>query len=564
SKDFIGSADIDYKFHFLPDLKAHLSVGMEASSGKQDLYIEPTAASDLGYGRTGWIKEDKTNSSLNSYLQYTKQISKHNFDLMAGYEWQHFYRSGSSEYQGLTKNVYNTALKDSVGFNYVASAWKTESYLVSFFGRFNYSYGNKYLATFTLRNDGTSRFSPSNRWGLFPAGALAWKINEEEFLKGKDIFTDLKVRLGYGITGQQNLGLGDYPYIPVYQNNVNGAYYVFDSTYVNTSRPDAYNSKLKWEQTTTYNAGLDFGILNSRITGSVDYYFRETKDLLNVVDVPAGSNFKNRVVSNIGSLQNKGVEFSISVKPISNKNCTWEIGYNVTYNENKITALTLGAKADQPIATGGISSGVGSNIQAYAIGYPTNSFYVYHQAYDSITGKPLEGTFIGKDGKITTKPGTADLYYYKKPAADITMGLSSKFIYKNFDFSFSLRGSIGNYVYNDVAAGRSNLGTGSLFYSNYFSNRPVSALYTDFKDQKTFLSDYYVENASFIRCDNITVGYSFKKLSENISSGRIFATIQNPFVITKYSGLDPELFSGIDNNIYPRPIVTLVGLSLTF
>jgi iron complex outermembrane receptor protein len=564
AKEMIASADIDYKFHFLPELRAHLNLGIDDSKGRKDLYIVKEAASDEGFGRMGYENMTKTNKSLNFYMQFAKEISKHKFDVMGGYEWQHFARSGDSKYQGLTKNVYNKALNDSVGFNYYENVWKTESFLVSFFGRLNYSYGNKYLATVTLREDGTSRFSPENRWGLFPAAAFAWKINEEEFMKDLDVFSDLKLRLGYGITGQQNINQGDYPYIPVYQLNQEGAFYPTDSTYHTTYRPNAYNSKLKWEQTATSNVGLDFGVLKGRITGSLDYYMRKTTDLINVVDVPAGSNFSNRVISNIGSLQNQGVEFSINVKAISTKDLIWEIGYNATYNQNKITKLISGTGENYKVATGGISSGVGSNIQAHAVGHPASSFFVYHQVYDSITGKPIEGTFLDKNGKVTTSPVEDDKYYFKKPTADVTMGLSSKLIYKNFDLGISLRASLGNYVYNDVAASRSNMGAGIVFYSGYFSNRPVSALYTDFKEQKTFFSDYYVQDASFLRCDNITLGYSFKNLYDVISSGRFYITAQNPFFITKYKGLDPELSSGIDNNIYPRPMITVIGLSLNF
>jgi len=563
AKEMIASADIDYKFHFLPELRAHLNLGIDDSKGRKDLYIVKEAASDEGFGRMGYENMTKTNKSLNFYMQYAKEISKHKFDVMGGYEWQHFARGGDSKYQGLTKNVYNKALNDSVGFNYYENVWKTESFLVSFFGRLNYSYGNKYLATVTLREDGTSRFSAENRWGLFPAAAFAWKINEEEFMKDLDVFSDLKLRLGYGITGQQNINQGDYPYIPVYQLNQEGAFYPTDSTYHTTYRPNAYNSKLKWEQTATSNIGLDMGILKGRITGSLDYYMRKTTDLINVVDVPAGSNFSNRVISNIGSLQNQGVEFSINVKAISTKDLIWEIGYNATYNQNKITKLISGTGENYKVATGGISSGVGSNIQAHAVGHPASSFYVYHQVYDSV-GKPIEGTFLDKNGNVTTSPVEDDKYYFKKPTADVTMGLSSKLIYKNFDLGISLRASLGNYVYNDVAASRSNMGAGIIFYSGYFSNRPVSALYTDFKGPNNFFSDYYVQDASFLRCDNITLGYSFKNLYDVISSGRFYITAQNPFFITKYKGLDPELSSGIDNNIYPRPMITVIGLSLNF
>ena len=588
SRDFIGSAEFDYKFHFLPELRAHLNLGMESAYGIQRLYVDSAAASDIHHGRTGYEQISKTNLSLNYYMQYSKEIEKHKFDIMGGYEWQKFHHETDSEYEGLETNVTDTKTGHVGGFNYLPKTFKTENLLVSFFGRVNYSFDNKYLLTGTLRDDGSSRFTAENRWGLFPAGAFAWKINEEEFLKDKEIFSDLKLRLGYGVTGQQNLGTGDYPYLSVYQVNIAGAYYPFDSTYIATNRPNAYNPILKWEQTSTWNAGLDMGILNGRITGSLDYYFRETTNLLNEVDIPSLSNFSNKMISNVGSLQNQGVEFSINAKAISTKNCTWEIGYNITYNQNKITKLISGDKANYIVPTGGISAGTGNNVQAHSVGHPASSYYVYEQIYDA-NGKPVVGKpeemFVNRyvdydlnsDGtpkldangnKIPTATQVIndnDRYFYHSPAADITMGFASKLIYKDFDFGFTLRASLGNYVYNDVAARSANVSDVGVFSSGFFSNKPTSALETNFKGNTNwYFSDYYVQNASFVRCDNITLGYSFKSIFKGISGGRIYATVQNPIVITKYKGLDPEISGGIDNKIYPRPMISLVGLSLNF
>lgn len=596
AKDFIGSAEFDYKVHFLPELRLHLNLGMESSYGIQNLLIDSLSGSDHHHGRIGFEEIAKTNQSLNYYMQYAKEVDKHKFDVMVGYEWQKFHRETNNEYEGLEDNIttylnpIDTTLKHIGGYNYTAIEKKTENLLVSFFGRVNYSYDNKYLATITLREDGSSRFSPENRWSLFPAVALAWKINEEDIMKDNNTFSDLKLRLGYGVTGQQNLGtIGDYAYLPVYAINKEGAFYPLGNNgeYITTYRPNVYNTKLKWEQTTTWNGGIDFGILNSRITGSLDYYFRETTDLLNTVDIPAGSNFSNRVISNIGSLQNNGIEFTINGKAIATKNLTWEIGYNITYNNNKITKLISGTKENYFVPTGGISSGTGNNVQAHAVGHPASSFYVYQQKYDSISGKPVEGSFVNRkvdyqtnsdgtfkldaDGnKIPSETQVInddDRYFYHSPAADITMGFASKLIYKNFDFGFTLRASLGNYMYNDVAARNAYVGTSGVWStSGFFSNKPTSALETNFTQNATnyYLSDYYVQNASFLRCDNITFGYSFNNLFKVISSGRIYATVQNPFVITNYKGLDPEKFDGIDNTIYPRPMVSLVGVSLSF
>jgi len=446
-------------------------------------------------------------------------------------------------------------MQDSV-FRYA-----TEYYLVSFFGRLNYSYANKYLFTATLRNDGTSRFASNNRWGLFPSAAFAWKINEENFMKEGNTFSDLKLRLGYGITGQQDINKGDYPYIPVYQVNETGAYYQFGNKYYSTARPNAYNSELKWEQTTTYNAGLDVGFLNNRITGAVDYYYRTTSDLLNSIHVPVGTNFSNVVLSNVGSLQNQGVEFSFNGKAVSTKNCTLDLGYNVTFNYNKITKLTASDSASTIINTGNITDY--GTIQAYKVGFPTNSFLVYQQVYSN-AGKPIQNLYVDRngDGQITS----ADQYMFHKAAPDVTMGFSAKLIYKNIDFGMNWHAGIGNYIYNDYAANNANISNASIYRNGALNNKPTSALGTNFSASNTDykFSDYYVQNASFLRCDNITLGYSFKNLFKVISSGRISATVQNAIIITKYTGLDPEVPSGIDNNIYPKPVVTVIGLSLNF
>jgi len=551
SKDFIGNAEFDYKVHFLPELRAHLALGTEMSNGKQDLYIPTTNASDNLQGRTGSEEITKYNKSLTYYMDYAKEFGIHKFDIMAGYEWQHFYRSKSNKYTAL--DLISNATSD---------VFKTESYLVSFFGRANYTLLDRYLLTATLRDDGSSRFASGNRWGLFPSAALAWKINEEGFMKDNTIFSDLKLRLGYGITGQQNINSGDYQYITSYITNIEGALYPIDGTYTQTYRPSPFNTKLKWETTTTYNAGLDWGFLNNRITGAVDAYYRKTDNLISQVNVAAGTNFSNIVTQNIGSLENKGIEFSITGKAINTKDLTWDISYNATYNSNKITKLT-GSGSISYVTDRGISSGTGNYIEAQSVGFPANSYYVYEQVYDA-NHKPIEGLFVDRngDGKIND----ADRYYYHNPSPDVTMGLSSKIVYKNFDFGISLRASLGNYVYNDVDANKANVGTNGVYAaSGFFVNKPLSAMQTNFVGKTNwYFSDYYVQNASFLRCDNITLGYSFKNLFKVISSGRLSATVQNPFVITKYKGLDPEVFTGIDNNIYPRPIMTVIGLSLNF
>lgn len=551
ANDLIASAEIDYKFHFLPELRAHLGLGSDVINSKEEFNNEITSTSYFPHGYTGWEKGYKSNTSLNAYLQYGKEFSNQKFDIMGGYEWQHFYRDGSRFGVGLDDFVFMDKTFE----------WATEYYLVSFFGRLNYSIADKYLFTATLRDDGTSRFSSKNRWGLFPSAAFAWKINNESFLKDNKTISDMKFRLGYGVTGQQDIGQGDYPYIPVYQINTTGAYYRFGNTYYQTARPNGYNPSLKWEQTTTSNIGFDFGLLNNRFTSSIDYYFRTTNDLLNSIHVPVGTNFTNVVLSNIGSLENQGIELSFNGKVISTKETTLDLGFNITRNQNKITKLTTSDEATTIIKTGNISD-FGS-IQAYKVGYPTNSFLVYQQVYTS-DGKPIQNLYVDRngDGIITSD----DMYLHHKPAPDLTMGFSAKLVYKAFDISTSWRSSIGNYVYNDVAAENANVSTAKIYMNSALRNKPTSAFNTNFSgtniDYK--FSDYYIEDGSFLKCDNITLGYSFKNLFGVISSGRLSATVQNAFIITKYTGLDPEVFSGIDNNIYPRPMTTVIGLSLNF
>lgn len=564
SKSLIGNLELDYKFHFLPDLHAHVNGGMDLSTGKQYTDVSPYSSTNNYYGSYGWEEKDKYNLSLNAYLQYSKEFTdKHHFDVMAGYEWQHFHDTSDQEYWGLYPLSNNVVENRGQRYNNTSSGSATESYLVSFFGRVNYTLLNRYLFTATVRQDGSSRFHKDNRWGLFPSFALGWKLKEEAFLKDVDVLSDLKLRLGYGVTGQQNINSGDYPYLAVYETNKDGAYYPIlgdGSTY----RPNAYNPDLKWEKTTTYNVGMDFGFLNGRINGSVDYYYRKTTDLLNSVFVSAGTNFKNKVLSNVGSLENSGVEFSINTKPIVTTDWTWDLGFNITYNKNEITKLTTGDSENYYVAAGdNIGGGRDMKAMAHAVGHPASSFYVYQQVYDE-NGKAIENEFVDRNGDGTINGD--DRYFYKKPTADVLMGLTSRLSYKSWDFSFSLRASLNNYLYNSVEAGGSDCNPTSIYSFGALNNRPLMGVANNIQSMKdnTLLSDRFVQNASFMKCDNITLGYSFKKLFGAPISGRTYAAIQNVFTITKYKGLDPEVENGLDNNIYPRPLTTLIGLSLNF
>ncbi len=556
AKRAIGNIQLDYKFHFLPELSANLNLGFDYSDSDGSIIVDE----DSNYSWTALDRQDgswrdytqeKKNEVIDFYLNYVKELPSlsSRVDVMAGYSEQHFWKEDwnrETSYDGTT--VYSDA-----------PAYPTENNLRSYFGRLNYTFLERYLFTFTLRRDGTSRFHKDNRWGTFPAAAFAWRLADEPFLEGVESLSDLKLRLGYGVTGQQNIGQGDYPYLPRYTVGENTAQYKLGDTYYTTLRPEGYNKDLKWEETTTYNVGLDYGFYNNRISGSIDAYYRKTEDLLNEIPVAAGSNLTNRLLTNIGDLENKGIEFSIVGRPISTPDVSWEVGFNATYNKNEITKLILG---DDPnykgVFTGGISGGTGHNVQIHSVGYSTSSFYVYEQVYDE-DGKPIDGLYADRngDGQITGD----DRYQYKKPAPDWYMGLNSKLIYKDFDFSFSARASIGNYVYNNVY---SQYGFSSNIYVNGFlSNVVEDALESNFTEAR-YLSDYYVKNASFLRMDNISLGYTMSDIFGADTKIRLYGTVQNAFVITNYGGLDPEVQNGIDNNVYPRPRIFMLGVNVNF
>jgi iron complex outermembrane receptor protein len=492
----------------------------------------------------------------------------HHFDIMAGYEWQHFHIKTDYFYSGIYPY---TAGKDDEGKELAGTLYqpsentlyKSENYLVSFFGRFNYSLLDRYLLTFTIRDDGSSRFSKDNRWGVFPSAALAWKINEEPILKKADWLSDLKLRLGWGITGQQE-GIGDYTYFASYTTNSKGAYYPIIGEGV-TYRPDAYNPDLTWEKTTTWNAGLDFGILNGRLSMSLDWYYRKTKDLINTVFVPAGSNFAEKVTSNIGSLHNTGLEYSINWRPIVTNDWTWELGYNVTWNKNQIDELVASSGEDYKITYGGRAVGTGSadGVKAWKVGQSASAYYVFQQVYDE-AGQPIEGQFVDRnaDGVINND----DRYFYKQSTPDVTMGLTSKVMYKNWDLGFSMRANLNNYNYFALDAGNANLSLSNLSQGDAWKN--VMKMETEknwnYVDGNDAMSDYFIRNASFLKLDNITLGYSFPKLFGSTINGRVYATAQNVFTITKYDGLDPEVDGGYDSTLYPRPFTAIVGLNLNF
>lgn len=557
SKSIIGNIEGTYKIHGFEELLLHGNFGFDVSTGKQNTDTEAGSATNPYYGWSGWDQIDKYNLSVNAYLQYIKDFNDANhFDIMAGYEYQKFHHEEEYDGSGFYQSTNADTELAGTAYKRNAKVSKSENYIVSFFGRANYSLLDRYMLTATVRYDGSSRFK--DHWALFPSFALGWKVKEEAFLRDVDWVNDAKIRLGYGQTGQQE-GIGDYGYLATYTGNTTTSNYYPITGDGTLYRPDAYNQDLTWETTETYNVGLDLAFLNHRISFSGDYYYRKTTDLLNTVYVAAGSNFRNQVTGNVGSLENKGFELALTVRPIQTEDWHWELSVNSAYNKNEITELI--GEEGYKVLTGCISSGTGNNCQAHAVGHAANSFYVYQQVYDE-NGTPIEGLFVDRnsDGVIND----ADRYYYKSPAAPWTFGLASRLQWRNVDFSFSLRANVGNYVFNDLEAGASNISTAAVYTNEYLGNRPKNVLGKAWQSWDYVLSDYFVQNASFLKCDNITLGYSFNNVLGTKLSGRVYATASNVFTITNYKGIDPEVDGGIDNNIYPRPFTGIVGLTLNF
>jgi len=562
SFDYQGNVEIDYQIHGFEDLRLHMNFSGDWGNGKQTQDVEPWGPDSFYYGFHKTDKENKYNLNYTAYIQYYKDFNEdHHFDIMGGYEWRHEKYWGNYNGYGLYPTGH-PGVNDGDKYNEQSSEWKSEHFLVSFYGRMNYIALDRYMLTATLRADGSSRFSKDNHWGYFPSVALGWKINEEPFLKKAKALSELKLRLGWGMTGQQE-GIGDYSYFATYQQptSTRVLYPVAGEGFQYI--PNAYNPDLKWETTTTYNAGIDFGFFNNRFSGSVDVYHRKTTDLLMSAPVAAMSNFGNRVMKNVGELENTGVEVSMTVRPIQSGDWNWEITGNLTYNKNKVVKL---AGDGQPIQYGDVGLGTGSTAMCHQEGQPMYSFWVYQQAYDA-AGKPIQGVVVDRDGNGVID--NADKYFYKSAAAPWLFGLSSRLQYKQWDLGFSLRASVGNYMFNQLKLGHRSLEYVSS--TGYMSNSMPYAYEVNYKTsamQDDALTDYFVENASFLKCDNITLGYSFENFLSGASfrgiNGRVYASASNVFTITKYKGMDPEVSGGIDGTIYPRPLTLLLGVSLNF
>lgn len=552
---FIGSMDVDYKVHFLPDLKLHATVGADYAKGDGTIHVPAYAAQSynkdesLGGSDYKYGPQKNENRLLTLYANYAKYFEdiKSNVDLTAGYDYQ---------YWKSTTPLYYT--KSAAGTN--LSTVKASDYrhvMLSYYGRINYSFDGKYLLTATVRRDASSRFSKDTRWGTFPSVALGWTLTEEPWLKNQKVLSNLKLRASYGVTGQQE-GIGNYNYLPVYTYSVTGAEAFINGQYINTYRPEAYVSDLKWETTTSWNFGLDFGFLDGRIGGAIDFYTRKTKDLLASVPTAAGTNFSKTILTNVGNVDSKGIEVSLNATPIQTKDWEWNLSYNFTWQNMKVKNLSLIKGGSQTNVK------VGPSIDAYQFqvlseGYEPYMFYVYHQLYDSKTGKPIEGAYadLNNDGEIND----ADLYRYHSPAPKYIMGLSISLRYKQLTLGMSFRANIDNYVYNGM--GMSTGAFETVSYNNsQLNNLNTSFLKTGFKTRQ-YLSDYYVENASFLKLDNLSLSYNVGKINK-WASLTVSAMVQNVFTITGYSGTDPEVPNGMDNSFYPRPRTYSVSLGLQF
>lgn len=556
---FLGNVQVDYKFHFLPELHANLNLGIDASKGTGTDFISDS--SSLAYsthGSSTQYKQTKNNVLGEFYLNYVKDISsiKSHVDVMAGYSYND-YLTTNYFYPGFDARG-DTLSKPTYPFD------KPENVLISYFGRANFTYDDKYLLTATIRRDGSSRFAPSNRWALFPSVALAWKLKDEPFLINSKTVSDLKLRVGYGVTGQQD-GIGNYDYLSYYDLSAATASYQFGNTFYQGFRPEGFYANRKWEQSATTNLAIDYGFLDNRINGSIDFYYKKTSNLLNSVAPPAGTNFAAFVVENVGDMTNKGVEFSVNFLPVRNKTVTWDVSFNATYNKNEITNLTV--IPDDPNYAGFPSTNI-EGVQGFAflnaVGTSKNTFYLYHQVYDK-SGAPIEGLVedANRDGVINDN----DKYKGKRADPDIFLGFSSNVTYHKWNAGFVARASFDNYVYNNVFSNNGRLN--QILGAQSTGNASANYLVTHFTGLTTnadaqILSDYYLENGSFLKLDNIYVGYNFGRVIQNKVSLRLSASVQNVFVVTKYQGLDPEISNGVDNNLYPRPRIYSLTIGLSY
>ena len=555
---FIGNTQFDYKVHGFEDLRLNLNLGIdwaksegvrENAMGSEDSYHDKTEG---GLGRHSEYDYLRRNTTLEFYADYNHTFAeKHFVDLMAGYSWQHFWNNSHD---------YSYRIGDK--FELSNTEGKGELYLVSFFGRANYSFADRYLLTATLRADGTSRFQ-NNKWGIFPSVALGWNIKNEPFMVNVEPVSTLKLRLSWGETGQQEVGGYYETFAQFLSINTPGSYYfVNGSDYTAPVVALGYSANLKWETTTTYNVGMDFGFWRDRLTTSVDLYKRDTRDILNYIPVPGLSNLTNYLNTNIGSMTNKGIEVDVNAILAETRDLSWTFGVNAAYNKNTVTKLTASDENATGIETGGISGGTGNNVQMIQIGYPMRTFNLYQQVYDE-AGNPVNGVYVDRndDGQINAD----DRYLGHHADADWTFGFNTALNWKNWTAALSGHASIGNWVYNNVASDTEMLAD---LWTNYFVSNRVSGAARSMFSQAQYLSDYYLQDGSFLKLDNFTLGYTFPRLFD-VSADRpfslnVFGTVQNICTFTRYTGIDPEIFGGIDGTVYPRPRTFILGVKANF
>lgn len=542
-----GNVRFDYTFHSIPELHANLNLAYDVAKGEGNVNVPAYAAQNfLDSGQRNRYANEVRNLVGEFYLNYNKTFPaiKSNINATAGYGY----------YDNLS-TLYNFPAYRANGHVIPGSEPKfdndkPQNTLISYYGRLIYTFNSKYILAASVRTDGSSRFSPDTRWGTFPSVAFTWRMNQENFLVNSKSISDLKIRLSYGVTGNQE-GIYNYPYLPVYSLSDNTSLVQLGGTWYNMGTPAAYDAGIRWEQTEAWNAGVDYGFLNNRISGSVDFYFKKTKDLLNTIPVPAGSNFSSTILTNVGNIENKGVEVQINAVPVQSKRFTWDLSFNAAYNSNKITNLTATKDSTYP------GSMVGT-VQIHSVGYNPFAFYVYHQQYGK-DGKPIEGVYVdvNEDGQINNQ----DLYRYQSPIPKWVLGFSTRLSYDRWSLSTVLRANIGNYMYNNLATGA----TGSNVFNSlgYLANTLDELTKSNFYYGQQY-SDYFVQNASFLKMDNLTLSYDFGRIFRDKAALQLSAVCQNVFTVTKYTGIDPEIYGGYDNALYPRPRIFSVTLNLQY
>lgn len=551
-----GNLRLDYSFHFLPELHLNVNGGYDVSKGYGSTNVPYYAGQSFSTKGTATQYDAVQHNKLAEvYFNYAKDLKgiNSNINATAGYG-----------YYANSTTTYNFTAYDGLGGVVSTPVFPfddQQNRLLSYYGRVVYTLADKYILSGTMRADGSSKFGPDHRWGYFPSAGFTWRTIDEDFLKDSKVLSDLKLRLSYGITGQQD-GIANYSYLPNYYNSVNESQYQIGNQFYHFYTPIKYDANLKWESSTTYNAGIDYGFFKGRVFGSIDAYYKKTKDLLSTVPIAVGTNFSNQLLTNVGDMTNKGIEASVNVGIIKSADVNWDLGFNVTYNNNKITNLSLNATSSENFLVGArdITGATGTTLEWHQAGFSPFSYYVYQQLYDN-QGKPIEGSFadLNKDGVINDK----DRYIDHSAAPKYILGFTTSFNYKKWTLSTVLRGNLGNYIYDNVS---SNLGIASnvLSPSGLINNAPASINESGFKSNQ-FLSDYYVHKASFLKMDNIGLAYNLGRLSPNANTTmRITANVQNVFTVSSYKGVDPENSTGIDYQLYPRPRTYSLGLNVGF